>query len=110
METTSQLNEMLAHHPRAQFLITTLGAEWYAVQGSGEVLVLNFSDPEGSLQLTIQELRSMNHPGFLAGFQMNRPSRAGILAAIKFQFGKMIWNPVGSKTLDKESSILASSR
>jgi hypothetical protein len=109
METTSQLNDILPGHPRTEFLIMTLGAEWYSVQENRDVLVLHFSHPEGSLKLTIQELRAMNHLAFLAGFQMNRPSKQGILAAVKFQFGKVIWNPEDSKSLDEESPTMASS-
>ena len=109
MQTTSQLKEILGYQHRTEFLLTTLEAESFTIEGNGEMLLLHFSEPAGSLQLTTQELRAMNHPAFLAGFQMNRPSKQGILAAIKFQFGKAISKPLNLKMLDQESSMVTSS-
>ena len=73
-------------------LLRELQPESYSLLDHGNVIVLNFTEPKGSLQLTIEELMAMNDPGFLLLYLGNRAlNRKDILIAIKAEFGKQIW-------------------
>lgn len=74
-------------------LLKELQPESFVLLDHGNVVVLNFTDPKGSLQLTIEELMAMNDPTFLSFYLGNRAlNREDILSAIKAEFGKQIWD------------------
>lgn len=74
-------------------LLRKLEPESFILLDHGNVVVLNFSEPKGSLQLTIEELFAMNDPEFLSFYLGNRAlNKEDILVAIQAEFGKQIWN------------------
>lgn len=76
-------------------LLKELQPESFVLLDHGNVVILNFAEPKGSLQLTIEELMAMNDPSFLSLYLGNRTlNRNDILVAIKAEFGKQIWDGV----------------
>ena len=89
------IESLLARYPAYSntcSLLRELQPESYSLLDQGNVIVLHFTEPKGSLQLTIEELIAMNDPHFLSFYLSNRTlNKKDILIAIKAEFGKQIW-------------------
>ena len=87
------VDDLLPEYNNTYTHLQALMPDSFSFDKTDRIMVLKFSNPNGSLLLTTEELKSMNDRFFLVGYQenANKPTKDDILTAIKAQFGKEIW-------------------